>query len=90
MAAPRKPKAAGVRTGKNKAKAASSGTAATPKVATMPVANGNGGGGAAPSAELIRLRAYEVFVARGGTAGDELSDWLTAEREIMEQFTLHD
>jgi Protein of unknown function (DUF2934) len=98
MAAPRKPKAAGVRTGKSKAEAAISGAAATPKVttapvtkmATAPMANGNGGGGTAPSAELIRLRAYEVFVARGGTAGDELSDWLTAEREMMEKFSPHD
>jgi hypothetical protein len=98
MAAPRKPKAAGVRTGKSKAKATISGPAATPKVTTAPVteattapvANGNGRSGAAPSAELIRLRAYEVFVARGGAAGDELSDWLTAEREIMEKFSPHD
>ena len=88
MAAPRKPKAAGVRTGKSKAKAASSGLTETPIVATAPATNGNGG--AAPSAEMIRLRAYEVFVARGGTAGDELSDWLIAEREIMEQFVPHD
>ena len=88
MAAPRKPKAADVRTGKSNAKAAKTGAAAILKAAVAPAANGNGGG--APSAELIRLRAYEVFVARGGTDGDELSDWLTAEREIMEKFASHD
>jgi hypothetical protein len=88
MAAPRKPKAAGVRTGKSTAKAATGGAAAKPKVAA-PAANGNGTV-AAPSAEMIRLRAYEVFAARGGTGGDELSDWLTAEREIMEKSAFHD
>jgi hypothetical protein len=88
MAAPRKPKAAGGRTGKSKTvKAVSTVAAATPK-ATTPAANGNGT--AAPSAEMIRLRAYEVFVARAGSNGDELSDWLTAEREIMEKFASHD
>ena len=88
MAAPRKPKAAGVRTAKSTAKAASNDATKAPIVATPPAPNGNGG--AAPSAEMIRLRAYEVFVARAGTAGDELSDWLTAEREIMERFAPHD
>jgi len=97
MAAPRKPKAAGVRTAKSNAKAPSSGatkapevanapTAATP-AAAAPVVNGNGGG---PSAEIIRLRAYEVYCARNGGAGDELSDWLAAEREILERFAPHD
>ena len=88
MATPRKSKTGGVRTGKSKAKAASSGLTETPMAATAPATNGNGG--AAPSAEMIRLRAYEVFVARGGMAGDELSDWLVAEREIMERFAPHD
>jgi Protein of unknown function (DUF2934) len=86
MAAPKKPKTAGVRTAKSKA-AASSGAPKTPLVATTPASNGNGS--ATPSADMIRLRAYEVFTARAGTAGDELSDWLTAEREIMEKFASH-
>jgi len=88
MAAPRKSKSAGVRSGKSNAKALSNGVTETPGVAAAPVANGNGG--AAPSAEIIRLRAYEVFLARDGTAGDELSDWLTAEREIQKKFPPHD
>jgi len=88
MAATKKPKAAGVRSGKGKAKAASNGTTETPVVATKPVSNGNGVT-TAPSADLIRVRAYEVFLARGPSAGDELSDWLAAEREIMEKFALH-
>ena len=32
--------------------------------------------------ESIRLRAYEIFVARGATHGDDLADWFNAEREL--------
>jgi hypothetical protein len=87
MAAPRKPKSAGVRTAKSKAKSAATNAPVAETVATPPVTNGNGT--AAPSAEMIRLRAYELFLARNGTAGDELSDWLMAEREIMEKLAFH-
>jgi hypothetical protein len=30
----------------------------------------------------ITARAHEVFLERNGAPGDELSDWLTAEREV--------
>jgi hypothetical protein len=33
-------------------------------------------------------RAYELYLARGGTDGRDLEDWLTAEREIRERRTL--
>ena len=32
--------------------------------------------------EIVRRRAYEIYLARDGAAGDEAEDWLTAEREI--------
>lgn len=32
--------------------------------------------------DLIRNRAYEIFLARKGGAGDHLSDWVQAEREL--------
>jgi predicted phosphodiesterase len=32
--------------------------------------------------DQIRRRAHELFVARGGTDGHELDDWLQAEREV--------
>ena len=32
--------------------------------------------------EEIRRRAYEIYLERRGTAGDEHQDWLSAEREI--------
>ena len=35
-----------------------------------------------PSAEHIRLRAYEICQIRGGGPGDAQADWAQAEREI--------
>jgi Protein of unknown function (DUF2934) len=32
--------------------------------------------------ESIRRRAYELFLERGQVSGQELDDWLQAEREI--------
>ncbi|MGH7913905.1 MAG: DUF2934 domain-containing protein [Candidatus Binataceae bacterium] len=32
--------------------------------------------------ELIRARAYELFLARGATHGNDLADWLNAEGEL--------
>jgi hypothetical protein len=32
--------------------------------------------------EQIASRAYEIFLARGGHAGDALGDWLAAEHEL--------
>jgi hypothetical protein len=52
----------------------------------MPAHNGNGAGTARPDSEtnieIIRLRAYELFLARGATHGNDLGDWLNAEREL--------
>jgi len=35
-----------------------------------------------PSREEIRLRAYEIYLERGGLPGNELDDWLQAEAEL--------
>jgi hypothetical protein len=35
-----------------------------------------------PSAEEIRRRAHQIFLARGGVPGKELDDWLQAEHEL--------
>ena len=32
--------------------------------------------------DRIAMRAYEIYLARGGTGGYELDDWLAAEREL--------
>src|SRR5258708_23615136 len=37
----------------------------------------------APSHEEIRSRAYEIYLERDGHPGDELDDWLRAERELQ-------
>jgi hypothetical protein len=36
----------------------------------------------ARSHEQIRLRAYGIYLERGGFPGNELDDWLQAEREL--------
>jgi Protein of unknown function (DUF2934) len=35
-----------------------------------------------PRCEEIRLRAYEIYLERGSLPGNELDDWLQAEREL--------
>jgi hypothetical protein len=46
----------------------------------------NGAVEAAPNSEInietIRVRAYDLFLARGAIHGDDLADWLIAEREL--------
>jgi hypothetical protein len=37
----------------------------------------------AVSEDEIRLRAYELYCARGDAGGDALGDWLAAEREAQ-------
>jgi hypothetical protein len=39
---------------------------------------------ARPADEQIRMRAYEIYRERGGRVGDDMSDWLRAEREYLE------
>ena len=54
-------------------------------VASIQETNGappNGVAHREPDIETIRLRAYEIFLARGATHGDDLADWLIAEREL--------
>ena len=36
--------------------------------------------------EEIRFRAYEIFLERGEQEGNDLDDWLQAEREIERGF----
>jgi len=39
----------------------------------------------APAREEIELRAYQIYVERGGTHGQDVDDWLQAERELVEK-----
>jgi hypothetical protein len=38
--------------------------------------------------EEIRIRANEIYLQRGNMPGDDLSDWLQAEREIKQKHGL--
>lgn len=35
-----------------------------------------------PLEEAIRVRAYQIYIERGRVPGNDLDDWLRAEREI--------
>jgi hypothetical protein len=35
-----------------------------------------------PTCEEISVRAHEIYLERGGLPGNELDDWLQAEREL--------
>jgi hypothetical protein len=37
----------------------------------------------APTHEEIALRAYEIYLERGGAPGNALEDWTRAENELM-------
>ena len=37
-----------------------------------------------PLEEQIRQRAHEIYLARGGSDGSDLDDWLQAEIEIQQ------
>ncbi len=36
-----------------------------------------------PTREQIEQRAYELYLNRGAQDGNDLADWLAAERELM-------
>ena len=38
-----------------------------------------------PTTEEIALRAYQIYLERGGTPGNALEDWTRAERELQEE-----
>ena len=38
----------------------------------------------APTVEEIRARAYEIYVERGQRDGEDLENWLQAEKELSE------
>ena len=35
------------------------------------------------SEDAVRLRAYELYLERGAIPGDDVRDWLQAERELL-------
>ena len=55
----------------------------SPATETMPTIETRG-----PSTEEIQRRAFELFVARGRQHGRAQEDWLTAERELRERYSV--
>ena len=41
-------------------------------------------GAPTPSHDRIAVRAYEIYLSRGGSPGRELEDWLEAERQLQD------
>ncbi|HEX5409733.1 MAG TPA: DUF2934 domain-containing protein [Gemmatimonadaceae bacterium] len=37
------------------------------------------------SDDVVRRRAYELYLMRGGQQGNELDDWFRAEREVLQR-----
>jgi hypothetical protein len=36
-----------------------------------------------PTADEIAVRAYQIYLERGGAPGNEFEDWIRAERELL-------
>ncbi len=54
--------------------------------ARKPTANGNTASNGQPDlSDLIRQRAYELYLERGGEDGHAAEDWLRAEAEVRAQ-----
>jgi Protein of unknown function (DUF2934) len=52
----------------------------TPAVVQKPKPPGN-----LPIPEEIALRAYYIYLQRAGAPGDEIADWVQAERELIRE-----
>lgn len=52
---------------------------------TLPAAKKSPSAKSGPTHEEIALRAYEIYLERGGAPGDALGDWTRAEHELMEK-----
>ncbi len=61
-------------------------TTARKTAAKKPATNGNTASNGHPDLnELIRQRAYELYLERGGEDGHAGEDWLRAEAEVRAQ-----
>jgi hypothetical protein len=41
-----------------------------------------------PTQKEIELRAYDIYLQRGSEDGNELNDWLAAEKELTESLQM--
>lgn len=82
-------------TGKSKIKTEDTHAIATsaPTAQTAPVAESaaevSAKGGGESSSELVSELAYQKYLARGGSHGSDVQDWLDAEHEVAEHRLAH-
>jgi hypothetical protein len=50
---------------------------------TSPITPRNGTTINSPTQDEIALRAYYIYLQRGGAPGNEFADWMQAERELL-------
>ena len=50
---------------------------------SSPVSKGPQSAKSQPAQEEIALRAYQIYLERGGAPGNELEDWTRAEQELL-------
>jgi hypothetical protein len=50
---------------------------------TLPTTKKSPSAKGGPTHEEIALRAYQIYLERGGAPGDALEDWTRAERELL-------
>ena len=39
-----------------------------------------------PTGQEIEVRAHQIYLERGGASGQDVNDWLQAERELIEKY----
>jgi hypothetical protein len=63
---------------------------ATPRAKKAVIAKSTAGETLNPTQieQEIRRRAYELFLLRNGSYGDQLGDWFTAEAEVKAKLTV--
>jgi len=68
-----------------RAKSPKNGNARTKSEAAAAVMQATNGASNGELEAEIRVRAYELYEARGCTPGHEHEDWLVAEREVLDR-----
>ena len=57
----------------------------SPRKNSSPAVKKSKAAAAPPTGEDIALRAYQIYLERGGAPGNALEDWTRAERELLEK-----
>jgi hypothetical protein len=65
-------------------------TAPRRKIANRGTANDVVTSASSPTHDEIARRAFEIFLKRGGNHGNDLEDWLQAEKEVSARASLRE